>query len=127
MVSTQGVHHITLIVRDVHKSKEFYTKVCGMKVISDEKEVCGLTDEAFSLWLALSREGSRKVFNSEEIGLNHWAFKVESRKVLEEIEKKLKKMNINMEDDGITDDGYGGTAIFTQDPDGMKVEFHLQE
>ena len=99
--------------------------VCGMRVISDEEEVCGLTDGMFSLWLALSREGSKKKFNPEDIGLNHWAFKVESREALEEIEKKLKKINIEMEEDGITDDGYGGAAIFTRDPDGMKVEFHL--
>ncbi len=127
MVTTAGVHHITLIVKDVKRSKEFYRDVCGMEVVFDEDDVCGLTDGTFSLWLALSHEKSPKEFNPEETGLNHWAFRVDSREELGEIEEELRKMNINMEEEGITDDGYGGTGIFTRDPDGMKVEFHLQE
>lgn len=125
VITTSGVHHITLIVRDVQKSRKFYTKVCGMRAIVDEKEYCGLTDGTFSLWLALSRGGSKKKFNEEDTGLNHWAFRVNSRKELREIEEELRKMGIEMEDSGITDDGYGGTAIFTRDPNGMKVEFHV--
>lgn len=128
MVTTSGVHHITLIVKDVGRSKEFYRDVCGMEVVFDEEEdVCGLTDGTFSLWLAFSREKSKKEFNSEETGLNHWAFRVDSREELGEIEEELRKMGVEMEEGGVTDDGYGGTAIFTRDPDGMKVEFHLQE
>ena len=34
---------------------------------------------------------------------------------------------MSMENNGITDDDFGGTAIFTKDPDGMKVEFHLDK
>ena len=128
MVTTGGVHHITLIVRNVAKSRDFYRDVCGMEVISEEgSDVCGLTDGTFSLWLALSREESKKEFNPEEAGLNHWAFRVDRLEELGEIEEELRKMGIEMEEGGITDDGYGGTAIFTRDPDGMKVEFHLQE
>ncbi len=127
MVNTGGVHHITLIVKDVKKSKEFYRDVCGMEVVFDEEDVCGLTDGTFSLWLAFSREKSMKEFNPEETGLNHWAFRVDSREELGEIEEELRKLEIEMEEGGITDDGHGGTAIFTKDPDNMKVEFHLQE
>ena len=123
-MKTSGVDHITLIVKDVQKSKEFYTRVCGMKVIVEEKEVVGLTDGTFSLWIALSREGKSPPFNPELKGLNRWAFKVTSMQELQNIEKELKQLDIPMEDNGITDDGYGGTGIFTQDPDGMKVEFH---
>ncbi|MEK7521479.1 MAG: hypothetical protein AAB599_01615 [Patescibacteria group bacterium] len=44
---------------------------------------------------------------------------------LKEIETHLREQGIEMEDGGITDDGYGGTAIFCKDPDGMILEFHL--
>ena|SRR3989338_2812775 len=127
MTQTSGVHHITLIVKNVQKSKEFYRDVCGMEVVFDEDDVCGLTDGTFSLWLTLSREKSTKTFNPEETGLNHWAFNVDNKEELGEIEEELRKMQIEMEDGGITDDGYGGTGIFTRDPDGMKIEFHLNE
>ena len=127
MIKTESIDHLTLIVKDVKISKKFYQKVCGMKVIFDEEDVCGLTDGTFSLWLALSREKSKKDFNPEETGLNHWAFKVTSMYKLKSIESHLKKLKISMEDGGITNDGYGGTGIFIKDPDGMKVEFHLRK
>lgn len=64
-------------------------------------------------------------FNRNNVGLDHWAFKVGSLEDLKAIEQHLRDLNVPMEDNGITDDDFGGTAIFTQDPDGMKVEFHL--
>lgn len=126
-MKTSGVDHITLVVKDVQKSKEFYTQVCNLKVMMEDQEYAGLTDGNFSLWIVLPREGQPSLFSANNVGLDHWAFKVTSRQELEEIEKHLKELEIPMEDDGITDDGYGGTGIFTQDPDGMKVEFHLRE
>ena len=67
MIKTESIDHLTLIVKDVKISKKFYQKVCGMKVIFDEEDVCGLTDGTFSLWLALSREKSKKDFNPENL------------------------------------------------------------
>ena len=129
MTRTQGVHHITLIVSDLRVSKKFYQNVCGMDIIFDEEDVCGLTDGSFSLWLAHSKESDlgKTIFNPETTGLNHWSFRVDTPEELKEIEAHLKELEIEMEDGSITDDDYGGKAIFTKDPDGMKVEFHLQE
>lgn len=127
MIKTSGVHHISLTVRDIAKSKEFYTKVCGMKIIVAEKEYAGLTDGTFSLWLILpENEIESAKFNPNNPGLHHWAFTADSMEELKQIESHLKSLGVEMEDGGITDDGYGGTGIFTKDPDGMKVEFHLK-
>lgn len=60
-------------------------------------------------------------FDRNRIGLDHFAFMVETRQELERIERRLKRLKIPMEDNGITDDGFGGTGIFCQDPDGMTV------
>lgn len=132
MVKVTGVHHIVLKVSDPEKSKDFYTKVCGMKVFSEDGASFGLskTDGKLdSLWLVPPDNGqAAKPFNRDgDIGLDHWAFGVATIEDLKEIEKYLKEIGIEMEDGGITDDGYGGTAIFTSDPDGMLVEFHLVE
>ena len=66
-------------------------------------------------------------FNRNNIGLDHFAFSVELVEELKGIEARLKSQGIEMEDGGITDDDFGGTAIFCIDPDGMKVEFHLEK
>jgi len=127
-MKTSGVHHITLTVKDLKRSKEFYNKACGMKIIMEGKEYCGLTDDSFSLWLSEFRDKKPKEqrFDRNNIGLDHWAFQVDTMKELKEIESNLKRLKIPIEDNGIAGDDFGGTAIFTQDPDGMKVEFHLK-
>jgi catechol 2,3-dioxygenase-like lactoylglutathione lyase family enzyme len=129
MIKTSGIDHIVLTVKDVQKSKEFYTKVCGMKLIIDKKHYFAVTDGTFTLFVGLARDyiPKEQKFDRNNIGLDHWAFKVNTLRELQEIEKTLKDMNMQMEEGGITDDDFGGTAIFTQDPDGMKVEFHLKQ
>ena len=128
MVATKGIHHLVLTVKNLKKSKEFYEKVCGMKVFSQDQYSVGLSDNHIdSLWLSTPRDKPfvAHSFNRNNIGLDHWAFKIDSMEGLKEVERYLKDLNIPMENDGITDDDFGGIAIFTQDPDGMKVEFHL--
>lgn len=128
MVKTTGVHHIVLKVSDPQKSAEFYSKVCGLEIFSEEGGSYGLTGGGLdSLWLAAPDNGENAhPFNRRgDIGLDHWAWTVETMEDLKAIEARLKDLGIEMEDGGITDDGYGGTAIFTHDPDGMSVEFHL--
>lgn len=128
MVKVTGVHHIVLKVSDPEKSKDFYAKVCGMKVFSEKDGAYGLSMKGFdSFWLVPpENDKEAKPFNRRgDIGLDHWAFGVASMEDLKAIEQHLKEQGIEMEDGAITDDGYGGTAIFCLDPDGMPVEFHL--
>jgi catechol 2,3-dioxygenase-like lactoylglutathione lyase family enzyme len=128
MVKITGIHHIVLKVSDPEKSKDFYVKTLGMKVFSEEGGAYGLSMEGFdSFWLVPPDNGDKAHPFSRrgDIGLDHFAFGVDSIENLKEIEKHLKEQGIEMEDGGITDDNYSGTAIFTKDPDGMILEFHL--
>lgn len=128
MIKTTGVHHIVLKVSNPEKSKDFYIKALGMKVFSEEDGAYGLSMKGFdSFWLVPPENGEQaEPFNRRgNIGLDHWAFGVNSMEDLKEIEEHFNEQGIEMEDSGITDDGYGGTAIFTKDPDGMILEFHL--
>ncbi|MBI2590376.1 MAG: VOC family protein [Candidatus Blackburnbacteria bacterium] len=128
MVKVTGVHHIVLKVKDPKKSADFYVKACGMKIFSEEGGAYGLSGAGLdSLWLSPpnNSEGAVPFNRRGNVGLDHWAFSVASMEDLKEIEQHLKHGGIEMEDGGVTDDGYGGTAIFTQDPDGMPLEFHL--
>ena len=129
MLPTKGVHHLVLTVKDVVKSKEFYSNVCGMRVIADEKEYVGLSDGTFTLWIGEPRDylPREQTFDRNRTGLDHWAFRVETMEELKRIEETLRGLEIPIEEGDITDDDFGGTAIFTQDPDGMKVEFHLDK
>ncbi|OGY10258.1 MAG: hypothetical protein A3H88_00035 [Candidatus Blackburnbacteria bacterium RIFCSPLOWO2_02_FULL_44_9] len=128
MIKTTGVHHIVLKVSDVEKSKDFYVKACQMEVFMEEHGAAGLTGAGLdSLWLVApeNNEAAAKFNRRGDIGLDHWAFGVEGMENLKEIEARLKEQGIEMEDGGITDNGYGGTAIYCEDPDGMILEFSL--
>lgn len=79
--------------------------------------------------LVVGESRDRKIagnkFDRNIVGLDHFAFQVDSLSELREVEDRLRKFNIKMENGGITDDDFGGTAIFCYDPDGMKLEFYL--
>ena len=132
------IHHIVLTVRNAKKSTEFYSKVLGSewKIIEQKDDYAYFVADSVEypktkcmLVIGEPRDGALKndKFDRNRIGLDHFAFNVESMEELKEIEVRLSKHGIVMETGGITDDDFGGTAIFCQDPDGMKVEFHLQE
>ncbi|MBI2106471.1 VOC family protein [Candidatus Woesearchaeota archaeon] len=124
------IHHITLTVRDIDKSSAFYKNILDWKIFDKDKEYAsfGPKNKRPFLWVSLPRDQNRykNEFDRNNIGLDHFAFEVESMDELKKIENRLKKLKIKMDDGGITDDGFGGTGIFCYDPDGMKVEFHLK-
>ena len=130
------IHHIVLTVNDSKKSADFYQKVLGWKIIEQKDEYAYLCPDSqeypetkFMLVLGEARDvkSPTSKFNRNNSGLDHFAFNVESVEELKNTETRLKDLGVEMEDGGITDDDFGGTAIFCTDPDGMKVEFHLDK
>lgn len=122
------------MVSDPAKSADFYQKVLGWRVVEQKEDYAYLVPDNkeypatnFMLVVGKAREGSigGDLFNRNRIGLDHFAFNIEGLNKLKEKEKLLKRLGVEMEGGGITDDDFGGTAIFCYDPDGMKVEFHL--
>ena len=130
MALTEGFHHVVITVKDVKKSKEFYSKAAEIKVIVEDEKTVGLSDGSVSLWIKKSRDYIPKElkFDRNQLGLDHISFSVKNLIDLRKIEQNLKAINADMEDGGITDDGYGSKniAIYVKDPDGMKVEFKIK-
>ncbi|MEM9026185.1 MAG: VOC family protein [Verrucomicrobiota bacterium] len=124
------VHHIVLSVSDVSNSTDFYRRALRWHIRSKGEDYTEFTPPydkyGRDALFALVKAGKSKGFNSGNVGLHHFSFITNSREELEDIENRLKEEGIEMEEDGITDDGYGGTAIFCKDPDGMILEFHLR-
>jgi glyoxylase I family protein len=128
------IHHIVITVSDSKKSADFYQKVLDWEISEQKEDYAYLVPDKskfpkcdFMLVLGEPREGKVEGgFNRNQIGLDHFAFQVETTEELKEVEERLRKHHIVMEEGGITDDDFGGTAIFCTDPDGMKVEFHLR-
>lgn len=121
------IHHIAIIGSDYEKSKEFYTKTLGLKVI---REVFREARESYKLDLAIGENYVIELFSfpnppkrasqPESCGLRHLAFAVENvgAKREELVSKGLVCEDIR------TDEFTDKLFFFTQDPDGLPLEFY---
>jgi len=118
----QEIGHVVLNVTDVERSTKFYRDVVGFQVARYRPNgtgaflTCGVIHHNLALFKA--PEGARPL-QEGQIGLNHFAFKVESYKDLQEAHKRLVTAGATI--DHIVDHGMTRSVYFL-DPDGIKME-----
>lgn len=118
-----------LNITDLSVSRPFYQKALkGFNVIDESDNHVGLSNGLFSVWLAdANYDGEAYSGRATDtlVGLHHFAFKVETQEELLVWETYLKEEGIELQDGGITDDGFGGKGLFFTDPDNIRLEIHL--
>jgi glyoxylase I family protein len=125
-VQTGTVHHLRLIVTDMARSKEFYTKVLNFKqVVELSPEAIVFSNGSLILGLALPWDKSKALpndrFSPHRVGLDHLSFNVKDRAALEEALAVLEQNGI--EHGEITDlPPFGITILSFCDPDGIQLE-----
>ena len=79
-IGTGGVHHMTLTVRDVKRSTEFYTRFLGFQVVVEFDPRVALSNGSLLLVLTPPPDLSQAVkddrFNENRIGLDHVSLSV---------------------------------------------------
>jgi len=120
------IDHIVLMIKDVKRTEEFYSKLLGPAIHKDQDSVCfkiGDTKIFFGLPYSEIKDNA---FDADRIGLNHLAFGVRTEEELKEMEKTLNKHNIK--NSGIKIDKYGKKPfIWFDDSDNIRLEFYLRE
>jgi len=125
MVRVVGIDHISQRVGDFEKSKAFYGKLMpflGFKVLDEMEDAIGWTNGKTRVWIgAADAEGRKHKHRVGDIGFHHYAFELESRKDVDELQAFVKKLGARIVDpaDEYYDDYY---AVFFLDPDGLKLE-----
>ena len=121
------IHHIAVICSDYEVSKKFYTEVLGLQIL---REVYRPERKSYKLDLGIGDEYVIELFSfpdppprpsqPESCGLRHLAFSVEdiAAKFSELTDKGLACEDIR------TDEFTGKNFFFTQDPDGLPIEFY---
>lgn len=123
----ESIHHVAIICSNYAKSKDFYTKILGLKVIAENYRH---ERDSYKLDLALPNGNQIELFsfpnppkrvNSPEArGLRHLAFVVES---VSKMADYLVACGVQVEPIRI-DEFTGKAYTFFQDPDGLPLELY---
>lgn len=122
-----SVHHLTLTVTDIERSKSFYMDILGLGHAADLGEKVILANENLLLVLnpppdpSAAPENDR--FSEHRCGLDHVSFNVASRAVLEDAITLFDERGIPHGE--IKDLSEGGIPIYVlafRDPDNVQLE-----
>lgn len=124
-----GIHHVAIICSDYAKSKDFYTRVLGFKIVAENYRA---DRDSYKLDLALADGTQIELFSfpkapkrssfPEAQGLRHLAFNVEN---VETVCQYL--VSLGLEVEPIRVDEYTGKQFtFFSDPDGLPLELYQQ-
>ena len=122
MGTPQEIGHVVLNVTDVERSTAFYRDVVGFQVARYRPDgsgtflTCGVVHHNLALFKA--PEGAQPVHKGQ-LGLNHFAFKVESYQALQSAHERLVDAGATI--DHIVDHGMTRSVYFL-DPDGIEME-----
>lgn len=130
--------HIEINVSNLQKSKDFYLMALSplkWKIISDSNNAIGLKGADNTHLFLVQTEYSfiSNIFHRKHTGLNHIAFRIESKQEVDEFSNFLKKNNIpSLYTNGPKD--YSKEyhmeqyyAVFFEDPDRIKLEVVFME
>ena len=116
MITTNGLNHLALPVRDPERSAQFYADLFNMEITSSSPEMAFLKTVGSTDMIALNRSKVEVVSGRESM---HFGFMVDPEQfdaALRTIEEKSVKKVSEPGRRGI------GRYIFIEDPDGYTVE-----
>jgi catechol 2,3-dioxygenase-like lactoylglutathione lyase family enzyme len=124
MVKVVGIDHLSLRVSDFAASKAFYGQLMpflGFEVLDEFDGAIGWTNGKTRLWIGQSEPGRRKTHSIGDVGFHHYAFELESRAQVDELETFVQRLGARIVDPAgeYYEDYY---AVFFLDPDGLKLE-----
>ena len=125
------LHHVEVYVSDLAQSRSFWSSILAYleyKETSYWDDGFTLSNEkdAYITFVQVTPKYNSLSYNRCGVGLNHLAFSVGNRELVDKIRQHCIKEGVSM----LYDDRYpfanGGTeyyALFVEDPDRIKVEF----
>ena len=122
------LHHIEIYVRDLKKTTEFWgwllSELGYAEFQSWEKGISYILNGSYIVFVQVEEKYLDIPYHRCRAGLNHLAFRGESRDFVDYITKELKNRDIKIlyEDKHPFAGGPDYYAVYFEDPDRMKVE-----
>ena len=127
MLNLQGMHHAAIICSDYAASKDFYTRILGLRVLAENYRA---KRDSYKLDLALPDGAQIELFSfpnppprptrPEACGLRHLAFAVSD---VTQCKAWLEAQGVAVEDIRV-DEYTGRRFVFFADPDGLPLELY---
>jgi glyoxylase I family protein len=127
-LTTHAVHHVSLTVADIARTRQFYTDVLGFQVAMDLTTAVLLSNGSTIVGIHLAPDPARAAgddrFDENRIGLDHLAFTVDSR---DELERAIAIFDEHGVPHGAIEDlgpplGLNLYVLFFRDPDNIQLE-----
>jgi catechol 2,3-dioxygenase len=125
MIKAERIGHVVLKVRNLERSRAFYTGVLGMDVMMEIPALPGVflaTNRRDHHEIALFEVGSdAEGLRGKQIGLSHVAFRLRNEQELRAAYKELKEKQVPISftvDHGVT------KSVYFRDPDGHELEVY---
>ena len=125
MIRPERIGHAVIKVRDLERSRKFYTEVLGMQIMKDVPEIPGVflaNHGRDHHELALFEVGAEaEAPSAKAVGLLHIAFRLGSQEELEAAYHELKDKGVPVHftvNHGIT------RSVYFEDPDGYELEVY---
>lgn len=124
-ITTNGVHHIRLIVTDPVRSRDFYTSLLNFTVAAELPPGFVLTNGNMLLGVTSAWDESKAIpndrFSCNRVGLDHLSFGVANRAELVKAAALFKERGVEC---GEVRDlpPFGITILSFNDPDGIQLE-----
>jgi len=125
MIRPERIAHVVIRVRDLERSRKFYTEVLGMDVMMESPALRGVFlannrrdhHELALIEVGPQAEGPR----GNQLGLSHIAFRLRNEEELRAAYKELKEKDVPISftvNHGIT------KSVYFYDPDGYELEVY---
>jgi glyoxylase I family protein len=121
------IHHVAIICSDYKRSKHFYVKTLGLKVVREihrrernSRKLDLMVGNEYQIELFSFPNPPKRAMRPEACGLRHLAFEVED---IEEAVEGLRQKGVEVETIRV-DETTGRKFTFFQDPDGLPIEIY---
>jgi glyoxylase I family protein len=124
VAKASGIHHITLRVSDLDRSRQFYERVLELEADQVFEDKCRFRlpgGTRLSLRLALPGTPANDRFSEFRIGLDHIALGVDTVETLEALVERLQSAGVATE--GVQRHPEGFLLVSFRDPDNIQWEY----
>lgn len=121
-----GLHHIAIIVSDIARSRAFYERALGFRVIGEEFREArnswkvDMRGAGVQLELFTFPDSPPRPTRPEALGLRHLAFSIDD---LDAAVNRLSELGVTAEPIRV-DQATGARFTFFADPDGLPIELY---